>query len=280
MCLFLNLTVIRVGFTVVIAANVLLNTFTWFRHLLNCFVLCCHFRWRCTRPKTCDVTNVGREQRAGQQGPADSACVCGTCTIMRHIYKCIALPAPELGSMLICDSSGRVANLYFKLCASLNVRIVELARAVAGCADCADCSAACRCPQGPRPGRHPAARFKMRRMTFISRLFTSHAAAWFSFTARAVDRRLWGEWGLAWWWGLGRGWRWGLGVTGRDTTRHVSTVGNGFLRRRNVCYTFLASTFVSITITCYPCSTSTSSRPLDSFVTCWQRQLCQRNFMT
>lgn len=57
--------------------------------------------------------------------------------------------------------------------------------------------------------------------------------------------------------GSGRG---ALGVTGRGTARHVSTVGNGFLRRRNVCYSSLASTFVSITVTCYP-ATATPQLP-------------------
>lgn len=89
-------------------------------------------------------------------------------------------------------------------------------------------------PGGTRPGTTERARFKMRRMTFISRCLLR---------MRSRDFHT----------GGGGGWeipfsgvwkaRRGGGVDGRGTMRHVSTVGNGFLRRRNVCYSFFGYNF-------------------------------------
>lgn len=88
----------------------------------------------------------------------------------------------------------------------------------------------------------------MRRMTFISRCLLRMRPR--DFRLRTTPAKWdWGErlrgrrtdsssgpWGMGAW-GMGaRARQHSLDFTsGRGTTRHVSTVGNGFLRRRNVC---------------------------------------------
>lgn len=191
------------------------------------------------------------------------------------------------------------ANLYFKLCASL------VAGAVAGVSQGAEGG---RGEGGaPRPARHAPCGFKMRRMTFISRCLLRMRPRDFRLRTTPAkwewEERLWGR--RRWTdsssgpWGMGHGHEsTGARGTGAQSRlhfrpRHDAARVNSwkwvFKAPQRMLCRFLASTFVSITVTCYPlrCSyplpltpTSPQASRCDLTSRCGNRKLCWRLFMT
>lgn len=153
----------------------------------------------------------------------------------------------------------------------------------------------------------------MRRMTFISRCLLRMRPRDFRLRTTPAkwewEERLWGRGRRRWTdsssgpWGMGHGHEGTVHgararehsldfTSGRGTTRHVSTVGNGFLRRRNVCcaVSWLQLLFqlpLPVTHCAARCSyplpltpTSLLASRCDLTSRCGNRKLCWRLFMT